>query len=279
MELAKAVGVSRVSVARWENGWVIPTLFYAKRLAEVFGITVEELMMGEQSNKSETEVFKPNTAAVARFSVLTFVPVVMYCIIYSVIYALDRHFAMSDIHRINDIVFHAAYNAAAALGYLIFGVMLAFWVIRLISEFKSAPDNYLRYELYRKWNIGLVFLMINLFALMLRMFTEFFVLLPYAYAIIISVILDFTIDTIIKKACDSRLTVPQNHTRKILNIVFVSVTSAFLVTSLIGGLFLFVLHNEFWIIGVYLMIISGIAALGVALTYMIIRTVLSAKDK
>lgn len=76
-ELAKAVGVSRQSIARWENGWVVPTLFYAKRLAEHFGITVEELMDGKVKAEEKVDAplpFKSNTAKVARFSVLTLFP-------------------------------------------------------------------------------------------------------------------------------------------------------------------------------------------------------------
>lgn len=71
-DLAEIVEVSRQSVSKWENGAAVPDLDKIIRLAEVFGITVDELVKGEslpsaKISKVETEkeksVFPPRKIA------------------------------------------------------------------------------------------------------------------------------------------------------------------------------------------------------------------------
>lgn len=45
--LADALGVSRQSVSKWENGGAVPELDKLMKLAELFGVTLDELVRGE----------------------------------------------------------------------------------------------------------------------------------------------------------------------------------------------------------------------------------------
>ena len=51
-QLADEIGVSRQSVVRWENGFAVPSMFYAQKLAVYFGVTVWFLMTGEEEKKA-----------------------------------------------------------------------------------------------------------------------------------------------------------------------------------------------------------------------------------
>ena len=43
-DLAQLLGVSRQAISRWERSEVLPDLYNAKKIAEVFNITIDELM-------------------------------------------------------------------------------------------------------------------------------------------------------------------------------------------------------------------------------------------
>lgn len=203
----------------------------------------------------------------------------LYGILYSLTHSIYRYFAVNGAGRMYDDLFFAAYSAIDAICYCVFAIELAFWIIRLISDFKNAPDNFLRYELYRKWNIGLIFFMINLSALLLHKFAPLFLLSPYAYGLTATALADFIFDTIIKKACAKRLTIPKNPRLKILNTVFVSIAAVILTALIIGVIFFFVTRGGTWIVGAYLMILSGIVAFAAAITYIILHAVISIKTK
>ena len=42
--LAKEIGVKQTSIANWKQGKTKPLMVYAERLAEHFGVTVDELL-------------------------------------------------------------------------------------------------------------------------------------------------------------------------------------------------------------------------------------------
>ena len=52
-DLAELLNVSRQSVSKWENNSAVPDLDKIVRLSEVFGITVDELVKGEDDVPSE----------------------------------------------------------------------------------------------------------------------------------------------------------------------------------------------------------------------------------
>jgi transcriptional regulator with XRE-family HTH domain len=43
-DLAELIGVSRQAISKWERSEALPDLYNAKKLAEVFSITLDELM-------------------------------------------------------------------------------------------------------------------------------------------------------------------------------------------------------------------------------------------
>lgn len=43
-DLATLIGVSRQAISKWERSEALPDLYNAKKIAEVFNITVDELM-------------------------------------------------------------------------------------------------------------------------------------------------------------------------------------------------------------------------------------------
>ena len=54
-ELGRLVGVSNKAVSKWEMGAAKPRPEKLARLAEIFGVTIEELLRGERREKTEGE--------------------------------------------------------------------------------------------------------------------------------------------------------------------------------------------------------------------------------
>ncbi|MDE6868030.1 MAG: helix-turn-helix domain-containing protein [Clostridia bacterium] len=44
IQLEKATGISNVNLSRWERGEVIPSIEFCVKLADFYGITVDELI-------------------------------------------------------------------------------------------------------------------------------------------------------------------------------------------------------------------------------------------
>lgn len=53
-DLADALDISRQSVSKWETDASIPELDKLLKLSELFGVTLDELVRGEDAPKSET---------------------------------------------------------------------------------------------------------------------------------------------------------------------------------------------------------------------------------
>ncbi len=69
--LAEKLFISRQAVSSWENDRTQPDIDMISKLAEVFGITVEELLYGEKRNTEiDNESIKTNKRLIAVFSVL-----------------------------------------------------------------------------------------------------------------------------------------------------------------------------------------------------------------
>lgn len=62
-DLAEALDVSRQSVSKWENNTAIPELEKLVRMAELFGITIDELVTG---TTPESPAERPSPATPAR---------------------------------------------------------------------------------------------------------------------------------------------------------------------------------------------------------------------
>ena len=59
--LAEKINVSRQTISNWELGITIPNLLEASKIAKIFNITIEELMINDselQNNNEPIELFK-----------------------------------------------------------------------------------------------------------------------------------------------------------------------------------------------------------------------------
>ena len=51
-EMARMLGTTYLSVCRWENGTTSPSLYYRKRLCELFGLPAEKLGLAPPSEET-----------------------------------------------------------------------------------------------------------------------------------------------------------------------------------------------------------------------------------
>ena len=69
--LAEKLFISRQAVSSWENDRTQPDVDMISKLAEVFGVTVEELLYGEKRNTEiDNESIKTNKILITVFSIL-----------------------------------------------------------------------------------------------------------------------------------------------------------------------------------------------------------------
>lgn len=62
-DLADALGVSRQSVSKWENNSAVPELEKLVKMAQVFGITLDELVTGAHDSEPSSPPPAPEQAA------------------------------------------------------------------------------------------------------------------------------------------------------------------------------------------------------------------------
>lgn len=67
-DLAELIGVSRQAISKWERSEALPDLYNAKKLAEVFSITLDELMDIEIKSIDKT-ILKNNKLSLAFLTV------------------------------------------------------------------------------------------------------------------------------------------------------------------------------------------------------------------
>lgn len=229
-QLADKIGVSRQSVARWECGWNTPSFYCAQQLADCFGVTVAELMNGDghpdtANAASPAKAQTPDIfASTIMFCVLSFLPVVIMQIVFNVIYLSPMIFLTT---------FDLLYEALVSICGVALAVLGVWWIVRIIDCFRKTTDKFLRYRLYKTWNIGLVFLLVNIvtFIASINPVIGFPVVLLYFGAAFIAVPLDFIIDWIAKKILSKKMIVTHNKALRIINLVY-SVLAAALLTLL-----------------------------------------------
>ena len=56
-ELAEKVGVSRQTVAKWENGTTVPDIYACMAMSEIFGISLDGLAMAKQHPNPAKHIF------------------------------------------------------------------------------------------------------------------------------------------------------------------------------------------------------------------------------
>lgn len=50
-ELARMVNVSTMTISKYENSAISPTIFVAKKIADTFGTTIDNMIRGEYGGK------------------------------------------------------------------------------------------------------------------------------------------------------------------------------------------------------------------------------------
>lgn len=74
-ELARAVGVSRQTVSRWERGFIVPSAANLISLSRLYGVPLDELMNGEPDEEEETAAPEAPEAETAEMEELDAAPV------------------------------------------------------------------------------------------------------------------------------------------------------------------------------------------------------------
>ena len=54
-ELAKEIGVNRITISSWDKGETTPNLYQAKKLVELLGINLEDLFIGEKDERQNNQ--------------------------------------------------------------------------------------------------------------------------------------------------------------------------------------------------------------------------------
>lgn len=159
LELAEKLQYSNKNISKWEKGETTPSIFTLKRLAEIFGITVDELISVDASAlppETAAESAKTRSPLKIKFTWLLFANAILLIITFIAIYVL----AMCEVTRFNKWLLLAYVSPLMALSVLIFircvfkfvdfiSMSLMNWLTAL-SVFLTAP---------RVHNIGYIFLL------------------------------------------------------------------------------------------------------------------------
>lgn len=282
-QLAGEIGVSRQSVVRWENGFAVPSLYYAQKLATYFGVTVTYLMTGEEEKKPSDAVDRDSRIkhklTTVKFCIVQAAIVVGYALICGLIHLISYWFIQSgrDTYVYRGII-KSAYYVADVLVVIALFTTLAFWIIRLLQWLNSTDDKFLLYRLYRLWNVGLLLWLTNLLTVVFLIYLYVaYAAVLYIAALFVAAPIDYVFDFIFKKAYGKRMVVPRNTVLSIINCVFAMVAAA-CVAAVVGWIIYVVNVNS--IHGVYgLEILYGLAYFGIAVAvvgilYIIARVIL-----
>ncbi len=133
-ELAEKLQVSRQTVARWESGWNVPNFLSAQKMSELFGVSVGELMTGENSPVS-TEKNAEGLPSLIWFSALCIAFAVLFRVLGNLLPELSK-----------------------ALGAVLFSAILllgVWWGSKLLENFLKTDEKYARKLYYKIWRLGL----------------------------------------------------------------------------------------------------------------------------
>lgn len=283
-QLADEIEVSRQSVTRWENGWSVPSMYYAQRLSEYFGVTVTELMTGsaESAPKEDPDRnmrVKCGTATV-KFCVTSILTVVVYSLLCDLIYALRYYLIQNKGESVSiSFMIKVVYDVVDGLVIAALAVMLAIWIVQLVSWLNAADDKYSRYRIYKPWNIGLAaWLTSAVTVVLLIYFNIVSALMLWIAAAFVAVPLDFLIDYAVKKGLGKRMTVPRNRPLDIINLVY-AVIAALCVTALIAWIVYAVvaIYPTYGLEIGFATLYFCIAAAAIEISYVIVRIIVFSK--
>lgn len=225
-QLADEIGVSRQSVVRWENGFTVPSMYYAQQLAHCFGVTVTELMTGEQEKlqkDSDGDISKKHKLCFARFCIAVAAIAIGYHLLRGLLATIRHSYVKyGDFFSRREmwIAFDALNYIFDCLVVVGFFAAAAIWVVRLVAWLNGTDDRYLRYRLYRLWNIGLAAWVCAILAAALALYGHITYLLTLCIAAMIAAVADYIFDCVFKKLYGKRMVVPRNKAVDILNLVF-----------------------------------------------------------
>ena len=66
-DLAEALEVSRQSISKWETGGSVPELDKLTKMGELFGVSMDELILGKKEEKEETPLLTPGDLGTTLF--------------------------------------------------------------------------------------------------------------------------------------------------------------------------------------------------------------------
>ncbi len=277
-QLADEIGVSRQSVVRWENGFAVPSMFYAQKLAVYFGVTVWFLMTGEEEKKSsentDRDTREKYKLATVKFCIVEAAIIVGYALICGLIHLISYWLVQSNRDTyVNRGIIKSAYYVADVLVVIALFAILAYWIVRLLQWFHSTDDKYLLYRLYRLWNIGLLLWLTNVLTVVFLIYLYVaYAAVLYIAALFVAAPIDYVFDFIFKKVCGKRMVVPHNTVLGIINCVFAIVAAA-CVAAIVGWIIYAVnfINPLYGLEILFALMYFGIAVAVIGILYIIAR--------
>ena len=290
-QLADDIGSSRQIVVRWESGLSVPSLYLAQKVADRFGISVTELMSdGDAVKTNDEKPAAPSASApdagaikdrtdingkVGVISVLSFVPVALWFIFDALTEAVRQYLILigynmaTDYRNVTDIL----ENASAAICLSIMGIMLLLWVNRLIACFLSVKDKYGRYVIFKKWNIGLMFIFVNLCVLTFQTsYVTLPIILLYACSTSVAAVVDGIITFFFRIFGKKYVLFEKNRGFAKINLIFFIIRAALIAFTVFYIIYAFAVSASAALIAVGIMLLLfSAAAFLVEIAYLITR--------
>ena len=155
-DFADALEVSRQSVSKWENNSAVPELEKLVKMAELFGITLDELVSGDTKiaadplRKDEPHIIYTDKASHKATSIPQILGIVLYC--FTAAFILLFVFVPCAVD--DDIAFSLAavciFHATVLVGWknkLVFWMCISVWLLSLFLLINGSELNLL-YALY-----------------------------------------------------------------------------------------------------------------------------------
>ena len=173
-ELAEALKVSRRTIVRWENGWNVPSHFYAQKMAELFEISIEQLMNGESkalTTSSEPHKKRDLLSSLVWFCALCCLPLFVSLCVYAYINAkyelvwINGSWYVKGGSVYGNFAFEflewaRPFFEVVCLLALVY--LIVWWGVKFIGIFRGTENKFERSLLYRQWRFGIFFLSSNI---------------------------------------------------------------------------------------------------------------------
>lgn len=85
MQIAEKLGYSNKNISKWENGEITPDIYILNRLANIYGISLDDLINGEHPNKTDVlnQEIQENTKLKKKIAVLSLLTLTFFVLILS----------------------------------------------------------------------------------------------------------------------------------------------------------------------------------------------------